>query len=257
MNKQPFFSWKGKTFSQISSIIRYNNPNIVNNYISPFFRSNPLKIYRREIAVASSNRCNSKSSVKIDELNKPNGYIISSISPSNTKGLENTLDIQYPNSFYETNQSICHTNTACVNRVSSALKRVRSSGIIKPKYSTNTNQYLQRKNRTFEQNQFKYKTNIDGTNCNPTVKPNNNVFNQQGAAVASAWTSQRKYNAITTSGFRTKIPYGSSLSNSLAYGVPDSMWNAKTKMGFPQKCTPIIKKSNGELITCKYYISKR
>ncbi len=260
INNPPYFPWKGKTFSQITSVIKYNNPSSAS--VSSYFRPNPLKIHRREIASQTIDKCNVRKSTKIDELDRPNGYLISSLQSSSTKGLVNTLDINYPNSKYETNDSICNTTTTCINNANNALRRVRSAGVIKKNFHTNTSQYMHSRNMSFEQNQFNYNTSgsLDKPGCGniiPTVKPNNAAFKQQGAATASAWVGRRKYDAITETAAKTSNAYGPSLANSIAYGVPEGTLNAKTRVGFPNKCTPIVNKVTGEIVYCENYISKR
>lgn len=256
-----YFPWKGKTFSQITSVIKYNIP-LENNNKSTYFHARPLKIYRREVASQTINHCNTKKSVTIDGLNAPNGYSISMLQSANTKGLVNTLDINYPNSMYETGNAMCNKNINCINQVANARRRVRSAGFIKNNFHTNTSQYMHSRNMTFEQNQFNYNTSgsLNKASCGnviPTVKPNNAVFKQQGAATASAWVGRRKYDAITETAAKTSKTYGPSLANSIAYGVPEGTLNAKTRFGFPNKFTPIINKRTGEITCCDKYIVKR
>jgi len=174
-------SWKGKTFNQITTSIQKNKALIgVKGGSENLFKSRPLKVYRREIASITNNQhCNVRTSVSIDELNRPNGYLVYSTNVNNDKGLVNVLDIQLPNSNYELSTPSCNTNGACFNQQANALRRVRSSGIITRKvnpatnnsvYYTNTNQYLKGRNKNFEQNQFNYLRSGD-----PTVKPGSNI----------------------------------------------------------------------------------
>lgn len=256
-----YFPWKGKTFSQITSVIKLNTP-IENPNKSVYFHPHPLKISRREIASQTIDKCNSRKSISIDGLNRPNGYLISGLENANTKGLVNTLDINYPNSLYETNNSVCNQTTNCINQANNARRRVRSAGVIKKNFHTNSSQYLHSRNMTFEQNQFNYNTSgsLDKASCGkiiPTVKPNNAIFKQQGAATASAWVGRRKYDAITETAAKTSNAFGPSLANSIAYGVPEGTLNAKTRLGFPNKCTPVINKNTGALTSCSKYIIKR
>jgi hypothetical protein len=48
MNEMPYFSWKGKTFTQITSIIKKNAMSNIDSKHS-IFMPTPLKLYRREI----------------------------------------------------------------------------------------------------------------------------------------------------------------------------------------------------------------
>ena len=174
-------SWKGKTFNQITTSIQKNNALIgLKGGSENLFKSRPLKVYRREIASITNNQhCNVRTSVSIDELNRPNGYLVYSTNVNNDKGLVNAMDIQVPNSKYELSTPSCNTKGACFNQQANALRRVRSSGIITRKvnpatnnsvYYTNTNQYLKGRNKNFEQNQFNYLRSGD-----PTVKPGSNI----------------------------------------------------------------------------------
>jgi len=73
MNSIKYYSWKGKTFNQITTAIQKNSGTISlqENNIRNLFLSRPLKIYRREIATTTIKPCNIRTSVKIDELNMP------------------------------------------------------------------------------------------------------------------------------------------------------------------------------------------
>lgn len=186
-------SWKGKTFNQITTSIQKNKALIgMQNSSVNLFKSRPLKIYRREIASINNNKhCNVRTSASIDELDKPNGYLVYSTNVNNDKGLVNILDLQLPNSTYELSTPSCNTKNSCFNQQANALRRVRSSGIITKKfnpatnnnvYYTNTNQYLKGRNKNFEQNQFNYLRYGD-----PTVKPGSsvsqkNVYSTQGTS---------------------------------------------------------------------------
>lgn len=163
--------WKGTTKLQLSSKIHKNNGNIAiseNNFHNAFI-SRPLKHYRRDINI-DNDVCNPRTSVKIDILNQPNGYNL--VDPSNfldssvvskvfrfgsdgtllqnhciEKNLVNVLDLQLPNSQYEKNTKQCRTDTICVNQVSKALKKARSSsGVIKENYFTSSSQYYINRN---------------------------------------------------------------------------------------------------------------
>jgi hypothetical protein len=159
-NSIPYIPWKSiPIFNQLTTTIKKNKDTNEDTNHERFLRPGPLKINRREIAanIPLNSSC-SRFSCSIDELNRPNGYIITDIS----NGLANTLDIQIPNSYTEQNK--------CSDAVSSktaipcnALRRCRSSGMIKKNidlsrgdsaYFTNTNQYLVSRSKTFKQNQY-------------------------------------------------------------------------------------------------------
>ena len=162
LNKLPYFSWKGMTINQISSSIQKNlntNSNVNNSGLQYIFMANPLKIYRREIASTNS-YCNERTSIKIDELNRPNGSINNSNSIQQC-GVETVIDNTLPN-------NTCENPGTCLSFLSpadNAKRRLRSSGNVKRKfdisknndtYYTSSNQYLVSRNRTFQQNQYNY-----------------------------------------------------------------------------------------------------
>ena len=169
----PLISWKGQTLKQITSTIIPNgkiNKNLVLNTRS-LMMSRPLKIYRREIAVnIDSSKCNDRTSSSIDIFDQPGGSIINSVS-GKQNGLVNTIDDTFPN-------NSCERPGSCLpfmSKSENALKRVRSSGMIKrqfdisknrTKYFTNTNQYLINRNIAFEKNQYNY-IRQGNSNANP------------------------------------------------------------------------------------------
>lgn len=196
MNEIRYFSWKGKTFNQITSVIKKN---IGSNNTSKhsLFIPRPLKIYRREIASTTSTSnssnpytCNGRISTSIDLINMPGGSIVVNSGSGNSKGLVNTLDINLTSNKYEIPGSCQIDVKTCMSQVTNARRRVRSSGIIKKQfdltknndttYHTSTNQYLVSRNKTFQQNQYYY---IRQGNSN--VKPGDslsvqNVYSSNG-----------------------------------------------------------------------------
>jgi hypothetical protein len=172
MNEIRYFSWKGRTFNQITSIIKKNTVS-TNGSKHNFFIAQPLKLYRREIASTTSNSssttpytCNGKISTSIDLINMPGGSIMVNSDSGKTKGLINTLDINLTSNKYEIPGSCQNDIKNCMSQVANARRRVRSSGIIKKQfdltknndtsYHTSTNQYLVSRNKTFQQNQYYY-----------------------------------------------------------------------------------------------------
>ena len=185
MKKIREFSWKGKTFTEITSLLKKNNTAINTNFSkNSYFIPRPLKIYRRELVVGNSNNCNSKTSTLIRDFDMPGGTIVNSVATSKN-GLTNTLDINLTENKYERPG----TSTVCFSQADNARRRVRSGGMIKRQfditknndtYHTSTNQYLVSRNRTFQQNQYNY---IKQGNAN--VKPGDalskqNVYSANG-----------------------------------------------------------------------------
>jgi len=81
-------------------------------------------------------------------------------------------------------------------------------------------------------------------------KPNNPQFAQQGGVTASSLIVRKKYNAITNSTAVYYKAYGKSVGNALAYGVSESGYTIKDKIGYPLTKTPVFSKTTGELINC-------
>lgn len=273
-NEKRIIAWKGRTFSQITASIQKNTPyDITPLTRHGFFKARPLKLYRKEIASKTIPHNNSRISTKFDEINSPNGYLVQ--SSCNNKGIENTLDINLTTNKYDLGAQSCNTTTQCISTAKNALRRVRSSGMIKRRFDTTRNndtyytsnsQYLYNRNRTFQQNQFNFLKSGDpnstpGTlsatnntyaaqginHCKssyvPTIyKPNNSEFAQQGGVSASTRLLRKKYDTITHTAGMYRTSYGAAMANSLAYGVPtaDQPTTIKYKYGFPTKCTPVI-----------------
>lgn len=295
----PFISWKGKSFTQVTSIVKRNNQTPISNSKSAnsrIFRAGPLKLYRREIAVNMDlSGCHSgRVSVKIDELNRPNGSLVynyaSPTLPTKIVGVNNSIDLVLPKNTTELPASCSSCNTSknttgayAFSTTQNALKRVRSSGMIrkqfspltnKPTYYTNTSQYLISRSHTFDQNQFSYFTSGNplaepGTNaavnnkyhangtsiCGKVApvyfKPNNSQFCQQGGVSSSSLTNRIKYDTITTSAAKcSNTTLGMATANALAYGVSEKAYTLKDKLGYPTKKTPFFNAYTGALTIC-------
>lgn len=187
------FLWKGKTFSEVTSLIRKNNNLDQNHYDhSIFFKSQPLKHYRREVANID-NVSNSRISSTIKSFETPGGAIL--LDPNSSlycAGNASTKDIAYN----DTNQSanpcsacdvplegaIDSTFVRSLSAQENARRRVRSSGMSRTKYMENKNnsknffssssQYLHGRNKTFQQNQFN-NLRIEGTHSSENVYASN------------------------------------------------------------------------------------
>ena len=217
MNQIPYIPWKGKTFTQITSSIKRNtNKNNYSNGIRNMFLANPLNIYRREIVTAPAT-CNQRTSLSIDELNRPGGSIINT-SSQNPNGLVNTIDNILPN-------NTCEEPGTCFKFLSpsdNARRRLRSSGMIPKKfdksrnndqYYTSSNQYLVSRNRTFQQNQYNFIRQGNSTSKPGDSLSSGNVYSPNGinhcqkyyiAANASfeyQWIDSEYYEVAIPTGF--------------------------------------------------------
>lgn len=162
INNAPLVNWKGQTFNQIYSTIQKNGKDSATNNLSlqSYFRARPLKIYRREIVSQPIERCNERISASIDILNRPSGTITNSTATT-VNGIQSTVLSKNPN-------NSCETYTNCniiLSPAENAKRRVRSSGMIRPKYDstrdtksyfTDTKQYLENRNLSFNRNQYNY-----------------------------------------------------------------------------------------------------
>jgi hypothetical protein len=163
----PNVSWKGKTFTQISATIQKNkNDGILTKY--NLKNAPPLKIYRKEIASVVP-ITTQRTGILIDDINSPGGQFIS--SATNVYGLtmnEDAQEMNYTNNLTD-RPSEClalSSGGVCLNTENNARTRVRSAGMVRKKYDTQTNnnitynsssqQYLVSRNRTFHQNQYNY-----------------------------------------------------------------------------------------------------
>jgi hypothetical protein len=208
INNNPNISWKGRTFTQISSIMKKNN--VKSSNIGTIFLANPVKLYRKEIAAnMDMSGCNStRSSLKISSYETPNGLIVSSINNSapNKTGVSTTLDINLTNN----TSDIPYLNTACVNtatstvtndpyafsKVQDTLKKVRSSGMIKknfnavsnkPTYYTDTKQYLISRCRDIEQNKIVHFSSGNSYATPGTNAASNNVYYTNGTTTCGTF----------------------------------------------------------------------
>lgn len=184
MNQIPYIPWKGKTFTQITSSIKRNtNKNNYSNGIRNMFLANPLNIYRREIVTAPAT-CNPRTSLSIDEFNRPGGSVINTAS-QNPNGLVNTIDDTLPN-------NTCEEPGTCFKFLSpsdNARRRLRSSGMIPKKfdtsrnndqYYTSSNQYLVSRNRTFQQNQYNFIRQGNSTSKPGDSLSSGNIYSPNG-----------------------------------------------------------------------------
>ena len=185
-----------------------------------------------------------------------------------------TLDLPEENNNSEYLRSLSQEN--------SARRRVRSAGMNRPRYNQSLNnrpdnyssssQYLHGRNKTFEQNQYNLvriqdtknaANNVYASNtiqyCGPTsseisyvpvyYKPNNGKFAVQGAVESSARLARLKFDTITDAGSKLRKAYGEQTANALSYGAAPNGYTVKDKVGYPNICTPVIKK-DGTVVKC-------
>ena len=260
-NQRPIIPWKGMTFNQITSTIQNNSDASLDTSrsVRRLFKPLPLKIYRREIATQGSdsnqNVCNPRTSVRIDEINQPGGYLVldKDNTPIDANGLVNTLDFTLPKNTTELAAPSCNTADHCFSPAYNARRRVRSSGMVNRRfngdvstYYTNTQQYLNSRNQSYQQNLYNYQNNGErtpGTKCtlSSTYKPSNEKFSIQGATTSGDLITRKNYNTITTVGGSFRTIYGSGMANAMAYGVPNAGGtNLKEKIGYPLTQTPCV-----------------
>jgi len=307
-NKIPSISWKGKTFSQITSDIRKNviNPRVNNNIADKnpraIMKPLPLKIYRKEIASVIPNTCNRRVSSKVSSFERPGATIVNSkVADISGNGLVDNayfllpnLKGEYPGSSCDDNILVSNpvTDNRCLSAQNNARRRVRSSGMIARKfnvinnndtYYTNTNQYLDSRNKTFIQNTYHmlragnaanlpgtaaalsnvYASNTishcKGANVNQLTtayvpvyyKPNNSRFAEQGAVSSSARILRLKYDTVTDAGAKLQAKFGNATANALAYSTTDSsIASLKSRTGYPTKKTPRFAPTTGALVAC-------
>ncbi len=273
LNKSSNISWKGKTFGQITTSIQKNKNSDAEMKQSLLFLPPPLKIYRREVNTAQVAVNSTKQSMSIDELNRPGGYLVSSHQVEcDCSGNVGILDNLIPNNKTDTGE--CCNPTAMLDPATVARRRMRSSGVIrKPPssavttapYCTTSQEYLNTRGKTFDQNQYhyfksgnplvkpgapgsennKYSANTDGSLYCPNnpnyfvesqFKPTNYKYSQDGGVSSSSRTSRLNYNTITHNGGLYTKAFGSEVGNALAYGASSDAYTIKQKNGFPTPC---------------------
>lgn len=169
--------WKSIPINQITSKIVFNGTS--NQILNPrlLFKPLPLKIYRREIG---NPKCNSRASQKIDLFDMPGG--------ANTSKKTNTGIQSYNDINYENNRCQHPTKTNCLEFLSAsgnAKRRVRSSGMTKPRYNISSNcdvyyssshQYLTSRNRTYESTQYFHVRQGDAKAIPGTLSASTNIY---------------------------------------------------------------------------------
>jgi len=270
-NRAAYVPWKGKTFGQITSSIQKNDTLIADKKPGLFFKSPPLKIYRRETNTATQKSNSTKQSTSIDVINRPgSSLVVFDETNCDCVGNKQTLDTNLVNNRGEI--GLCCDNDAfdpsriARNRArgASLLKKTPSTATTAP-YATTSKEYLTNRGKTFKQNQYNYfqsgngvvkpgapgsENNKYAVNSNGNIycpdnpdyyqetqfKPNNYKFSQQGGVSSSSRTSRLNYETITTNGDLYTKAYGSATGNALAYGSSSDAYTVKKRIGFPAPC---------------------
>jgi hypothetical protein len=255
-----------------------------------FFKTMPLKHYRSEIVFDKTIAGNYRNSQRIrTDMETPGGTVVTSSSCiGNSKPLYFHMEESKTNKPCSSCDEafLSYNNTTDVRSLSqkdSALRRVRSAGMTRPRFNKDLNnrpdsynsssQYLHGRNKTFQQNQYNLLRIQDPTDTAKNVyasntiqycgsaaggetqyvpvyyKPNNSKFSAQGAVESSSRLARLKYDTITDAGSKMRKAYGEQTANALSYGVPANGYTVKDKMGYPNTCTPVIKK-DGTIVRC-------
>ena len=268
LNEIGFQSWKGQTFTQISSKIHKNSIKL-NNGSPNIFKSRPLPIYRREISIVypphditnNSSNCfgNARTSLCINQFETPGGTIMYQNNDGNKKGINSVVDGRLIKNQIQKNETFCNkpNYSNCLSSQHNALRRTRSAGVIKRNYYSDTKGYLYSRKQSFDQNQYNF---ISSGNSNEPVvvyKPNNYNYSQQGAVDSSTRLDRLKYYTLNRTAINSKGVYGSAMADSLAYGVPEIGFNVKNNIGYPMTKTPIVSKYTGVVSNCGFVRVKR
>jgi hypothetical protein len=194
MNEVRYYSWKGKTFNQITSAFQKNKIVLPSTKGNVLFNARPLPIYRRESRSKSAPATgNERTSASIDQLNMPNGYSLTANDVNCTFGVLNVLDAKEANETTNKYQNgSCLTTNPCMSQEYNARRRIRSGGMIKKNtaatgtaydpYYTSTKQLLISRNKTFEQNQYNYIRQGNSTAKPGTNAASANVYSANGLA---------------------------------------------------------------------------
>lgn len=220
--------WKGKTFQQMNSGIKYNAPTY-GTKIAPILLRHalPLKLYRREIASIDTH-CNPRTSL-LYQFDNPGQNITTQYSTG--KGLATLFDINYENNSCQHPKNPISTDTTCnvyLSQQNNARLRVRSAGMVRRKFNTNnnndtyytdSNQYLTARNRTFKQTQYFHIKQGDASVKPGSAQSYNNIYTANGISHCPKFlvstTTTFTYNWLdnsntgTTNTYTVTIPAGS------------------------------------------------
>jgi hypothetical protein len=167
-NPTAIVKWKGVTHLQLTPTMQKNGPSGEVSH-REIMSAMPAKIYRKELYVSPDpgRVKNTRNFVSLDAFNSPGGNVVVASLPVTAICFEQsngaTIDMNIPNNRCERNDC----ESAATSAVNNARRRVRSSGMMRPKYDetksynpimycTDSRQYLEQRNKTFAQNAFHY-----------------------------------------------------------------------------------------------------
>lgn len=180
----------------------YINGKYLENYNYVYGRAQPIKHWRKQLETKDGKQCTTKIETFIDNI---------------CDGIKNEY---------------------CVGGTNN--KKYSGSSILSKKYYSSTQQYLQSRHKTFNQNQtlgkvndiniFSYNSSsiIDHSNCSqPTItyKPSNLSFKKQGSVSSSLRTLKIRNDSISKNSNSFRNPYGLSGANYGLYhgGTPNTV----------------------------------
>lgn len=217
------FQWKGETICQKIPVWQRNERTTSQDPGSQMFRALPIKHYRREIGSLSHSSGSVRTGNRIAYFETPGGISVNTQSCQSaedsycTRGSEAFLAIERTTN---TSERPCSVVDVTFGRhgftADNALRRVRSSGMIRRnfsvettsngyavsraperEYKTNHSQYLNSRARTFVQNQFNY-TRLGNRDSIPgTVAASENIY------VSSSINTKCKFEILSILGNNT------------------------------------------------------
>ena len=201
-------SWKGRTFNEVVSVKKKNQ-----GHSGSIFKANPLKLYRREIDLTG---CGERTSASTNTMEVP-GFTSINSSSATCNGLQGTKDFNYVE--LKSENGGLKSGSVCFSKANDAKRRVRSSGMPKNSYFTNTNQYLEKRAKTFKQNQYAVVRQGDASAVPGTGAAQQNIYSSYGVTKCKLdfhqdetfvyyWWNTTDPNAPTQSSNTVTIPRG-------------------------------------------------
>jgi hypothetical protein len=199
--EMPIVQWKhaDNTFTQISSGVKYNNPDITTDK-SSYFRPLPLKIYRKEIVTDIAGG-NPRTSGRIFDFDRPGGTTMTDtndcVGIKSTQIINNSVD-----KGCENKDAVC---SVFLSPEDNARRRVRSGGMIRKKYNTNTTaptyftdtkQYLESRSLSYKSNSNFHVYSGDVTSTAGSSGASSNIY------TSSSGQNCKKENLSTEGSFK-------------------------------------------------------